>query len=212
VYLNFTATSSSLQDFDYKRINESYLRIALIQIGVESFSKQYTKLGSFENTKKLVKTLTENGIGSWLTMMFGFDHHNHDNVWEEIHKLTELNAVSHAIFNIMPLPKTPLWDKLKEEKRLLKVPLDFYYKIGFQAFIHPHFKPGFEDVLPLMYNFYKYIDKEVGFSLLQFINIYENLPNRTDALQKRIDQAKVISSLLFDSWKQNFGCGHFGML
>ncbi len=69
-------------------------------------------------------------------------------------------------------------------------------------FPHPHFKPGFEDKLPLTYNIYKYIEKERGLQVLSLIELLSNVPNQRKVFKRQIKQNKVMSKQLLPSWKK----------
>jgi len=113
-----------------------------------------------------------------------------------------LDIAQIEIFNLRPLPETQLWESYKKAGRLLDVPYDFYYIPGFQPFIHPHFKPGFEDMLPLMYDIYQYFEKERGPSPLSLMKLYSNIPKQSKKLQKNIKFLKIGANALFPSWKK----------
>ena len=192
----------SIKDFDLDRIVKSSLRFSFINLGIESFSQDYSKNIKHRETKEIIKKLADYGIGTYATFIIGYDHHTHESVWDEIRRLVDLDIAQIEIFNLRPLPETQLWETYKKAGRLLDVPYDFYYIPGFQPFIHPHFKPGFEDMLPLMYDIYEYFEKERGPSLLSLIQLYSNIPKQSKKLQKNIKFLKIGASALFPSWKK----------
>ncbi|MFX1489538.1 MAG: B12-binding domain-containing radical SAM protein [Promethearchaeota archaeon] len=193
---------ASIKDFDFDRIAKSSLRFSFINLGIESFSQDYRKNIKHGETKTIIRKLTDYGIGTYASFIIGYDHHTHESVWEEIRRLVDLDVAQIEIFNLKPLPETSLWETLKKENRLLNVPFDFYYIPGFQPFLHPHFKPGFEDMLPLMYDIYEYFEKERGPSVLSLIRLYNNTPHQSKKLQKSIKFLKIGASALFPSWKK----------
>lgn len=192
---------ASIKDFDLDRISKSSLRFSFVNLGIESFSQVYGKNIQHHDTKQIIKRLADYGIGTYATFIIGFDHHNHETVWNEIRRLIDLDVAQIEIFNLRPLPETPLWDKYEKENRLLNVPYDFYYIPGFQPFIHPHFKPGFEDMLPLMYDIYKYFERERGTSLLNMKNLYNNIPKQNKNFKRMVKFLKIGAGALFPSWK-----------
>ncbi len=195
-------TISSLNTFDLDRISNSSMRFEVFNVGVESFSRDYGKNQGHEETKKLFKKLFDYGIGAYATFIIGFDHHTHKNVWEEIHQLIDLEATSYSVFNLHPLPCTPIWNQLEKKNRLLNnIPNDFYYLTAFQAFTHPHFKPGFEDMLPLLRDIHEYIYREKGDFTFSLMKLYENIPKQRECIINKIKVYKHISKELFPSWK-----------
>jgi hypothetical protein len=88
---------------------------------------------------------------------------------------------------------------------LLDFPKDLYHLQGFQTFKHPHFRPGFEDMLPLLCDIHEYIEKEKGCMALGYVELYENLLkfNRKKIFDKRIKLYKNVAKALFPSWKRH---------
>lgn len=193
---------ASIKTFDLDRISKSSLRFSFINLGIESFTQKYSKNIKYQETKDVIKKLANYGIGTYASFIIGFDHHTHESVWEEIRQLVDLDVAQIEIFNLKPLPETPLWEAYKKGGRLLDIPYDFYYIPGFQPFIHPHFKPGFEDMLPLMYDIYEYYEKERGTSVLKLIELYNNIPKQSKQLQRTIKFLKIGARTLFPSWKK----------
>jgi len=196
------STLASIADMDLDRISKSALRINFINIGIESFSHPYSKNVNHHTTKEIIGKLADYGIGTYATFIIGYDHQDRNLIWEEIHKLVDLDIAQIELFNLHPLPETPLWDKYKSEGRLLDVPNDFYYLPGFQSFYHPHFRPGFEDILPLMYEIYQYFEKERGPSILELANLYQNIPNPGQIAKRSTKYYKIGAHSLFESWKK----------
>ena len=159
-YLNFATSAQSLQNFDLNKIKNSSLKINIIQLGIESFSETYTKNKNV-NLIELIKKLKQYKIKTYGSFIIGFDHHTENSIYEEVKQLAELKIDFYSIMNFRPLPQTPLWNKYEKENLILKdIPFDFYYIPGFQSFKHPHFKPGFEDMLPLMLKLDKYLNSK----------------------------------------------------
>ncbi len=82
------------------RYPKSSLRFGVINVGVESFTKSFTKNQKYEDTKKLFRRLTDYGVGVLASYIVGFDHQNHENVWEGIRKLIDLDAMNYLILNL----------------------------------------------------------------------------------------------------------------
>ncbi|MFW9969877.1 MAG: B12-binding domain-containing radical SAM protein [Candidatus Odinarchaeota archaeon] len=198
-----TATQASLQKFDFDRISNSSLRFYGFNIGIESFSKDYGKNAGHRNTKALIKKLADYGIATYGTFIIGFDHNTKESIWEEIKQAVDLDMYGLTVHNLKVLPETPLWYEYEKAGRLLDIPYDFYYLEGFQTYTHPHFKPGFADMLPLMHDILEYIEKERGTPLLSFIELLGNIPKKRKLFEKRIELYRKIASFLYPSWKEH---------
>lgn len=201
--IGLLSSQASLSDFDFDRISNSALRISGVNIGLESFTTCYNKNRKYQETKALIRKLRDYGIGTVGSFIIGFDYHDHKSVWEDIQKLIDLDMFQIGLHNLKPLPGTPLWHEYEKNGRLLKVPNDFYYIQGFQAFTHPHFKSGFEDMLPLMYDIFEYIEKERGPYFLYLIDLMRNIPNQKKCYQDNIKLYTDLLNLVFPSWKEN---------
>nr|MDO8119635.1 hypothetical protein [Candidatus Sigynarchaeota archaeon] len=195
-------TASSLNGFDFKKVMDSALRIEMVNIGVESFSTTYGKNKNLD-LKALIKHLGNHGISSYATYIIGFDHQTHDSVWDEIRQLVDLDAAAFNVFNLKPFPRTPIWDLLSKANRLLAVPWDFYSIHGFQPFLHPHFKPGFEDMLPLIIDINAFIERERGMQGLDIAEVLEHVQHKHILIQKQVKTYKMIGRVLFNSWKRH---------
>lgn len=202
MYLGGMATS--FNRFELEKIKNSSLRFDVINIGVESFNQNYNKNKSV-NIKNLIARYQNYGIGVYCTYIIGFDYHTPENVWEDVEKLIDLDALIYGILNLHPLPETPIWERFVAENRLLDVPNDFHYLPGFQSYTHPHFKPGFEDILPIMCEINKYVEKERGNLSLQLYNIKKRLllirDNNKRDIRKQARLYQSISKFLYPAWK-----------
>ena len=210
--ITMATTLSSLQSFDFDRIASSSLLFGFFLIGIESFTNKYSKNPKFEKTKELIKDLNKRGIGSVGTFMIGFEHQDRVMIWDEIRQLLELDLTEQRVLNLQPLPATPLWTKLKDEGRLLDIPKSFYYINGFQTFQHPHFRPGFVDMLPLIYEINKYLLREGSGRIIGTIKLLRNVIKRREAfgekgdkilksIKRRLRFYEKIAMHAFDSWK-----------
>jgi radical SAM superfamily enzyme YgiQ (UPF0313 family) len=120
-----------------------------ILIGFESLNKENLKrmnkywnqsIGRYES---LIKKIHDHGIGIYATFVVGYEH----DTTEAIEKTFEFAAKSKfllAAFNhLLPFPGTKVYDRLKEEGRLLKERwwLSDNYKYGDYAFKPYHHEP-----------------------------------------------------------------------
>ncbi|MBN1213916.1 MAG: hypothetical protein JXA99_00585 [Candidatus Lokiarchaeota archaeon] len=195
-----------LNKLDLDRISNSAARIGFVNVGIESFNKNYIKNRDI-NIKELIKRLFDHGISTYATYIIGFDFDKKDTIWTDINKLMDVDADLYSVLNLHPLPQTTTWNELKSKKRLLSLPPDFYHIHGFQSFLHPHFKPGFEDMLPLLYNIYRFIEQEKGSILINMARTYENLINYTNhprIIRRDLKWYKNIGKILYPTWKEFF--------
>ncbi|MFX0017599.1 MAG: B12-binding domain-containing radical SAM protein [Promethearchaeota archaeon] len=200
-----STTPSSLYNFNFDKISKSSLRFQVINLGIESFNKNYTKNPSINDTKPLIKKLSDYGIGTLATYIIGFDYHNRENIWQEINRLIDLEASTYSVLNLKPIPKTPIWNTLKSQDRLLDIPYDLYYLQGFQSYLHPNFKPGFEDMLPLLCQIHAHIEKETSSITSSYIKLFETLSKTRSnkKFEKNLNKYKYFSKALYDSWESN---------
>jgi radical SAM superfamily enzyme YgiQ (UPF0313 family) len=197
------ADMKSVKKFDTDRITNSALHFSFLNIGIESFSEQYSKNIPFDEMKSIINKLRNLGIGTIATFIVGFDHHTRERVMEEIEMLVKLDAHFNVVQNLKAFPGTETWNDLKDAGRLITdIPYDFYNVSGFQSFHHPHFKAGFEDMLPLLYDIYRYLFREIGPEVLNIIELYDNKPIRFPYFVKKAEEFRKYAKLLFPSWKK----------
>lgn len=195
-----------LKKLDLEKISNSAARFSYINIGIESFNKNYVKNRKV-NMKALIKRLSDYGIGTYATYIIGFDFDTKESVWEDIKKLTNLDAAAYSVLNLHPHPMTDIWKQLASQNRLLNLPPDFYYIHAFQSYTHPHFKPGFKDIFPLLCDIFNFIETEKGNLALNIGNVFENLlqhSNNPKSIKREIRTLKSVSKTIYPSWKQFF--------
>jgi hypothetical protein len=200
--ITMPTTAASVHALDLDRISKSSLRIETLNLGVESFDTIYAK-NRGTDLKSLFHRLADYGITTYATYIVGFDHHTRDIVWRDVKKLVDLDAAAYGVINLKPLPETPIWEQYKAAGRMLDVPWDFYYMHGFQPFLHPHFKPGFEDMLPLLVDVNAYLERERGTQGLDIAKVLENIQDKHPAIKTQVQNYKMLGRVLFKSWKQH---------
>ncbi len=210
--INIPTTISSLLKFDFDRISNSALRFGTINIGIESFTENYSKVVKHKYTKEILKKLCDYGIGPLLTYIIGFEHDTHETIWKDMKKLIDLESEVIRITNLHIFPGTALYDEYEERDRILEIIPDFLDLTGFQSFKHPHFKPGFEDILPLLCELYRYIEKEKGNVMTGNLEILKKLlilrkekygikHNLYKDIFKKVKLYKNMVKGIFPSWK-----------
>jgi hypothetical protein len=198
--------STILNKLDLDRISNSAARIQLVNFGIESFNKQYLKNIKVD-LKALVSRLTDYGITTNPNYIIGYDFDTKESVWKDVDKLIELGATINTVLHLHPHPLTEVWNFLLEQDRLLDLSPEYYFLHGFQSFRHPHFKPGFEDILPLLCEIYNYIERETGGKLVNVIQVYRNLRKHMKnpkLLQKELSGYQSVAKMLFPHWKAFF--------
>ncbi|MFX0135337.1 MAG: B12-binding domain-containing radical SAM protein [Candidatus Hodarchaeota archaeon] len=200
-------TAISLKNFDLDKTMSSTLKIDTVGIGIENFDKNYRK-NQHVDVIELIKRLTEYGIATYASYIVGFPHQTEEDIWYEINKLLSLNASFYEIHNIKVLPETPLWNELKAQKRLLKLPTEFYYLHGFQSFKHDHFRPGFVDIWPLIFRIRKHIEREMGNVSNSYYELMKNLVDKKAKnwrlFRRNMKMYQKISQAILLGWIRHF--------
>ena len=77
-------------------------------------------------------------IGAWIC---GWDFHNHTNMYEDLNYFVSLYPTYQQLTRLSPFPGTQLWEKLREEGRVMEVPWeDVHFWSGAQknVALEPH--------------------------------------------------------------------------
>jgi len=120
-----------------------------VNIGVESLVRGYKKNCNVD-LERLNMSLQNAGINVVSTFIVGLDWHTKENVREEVRLLKNLNSTGYIVANLEMQPGTPVYERYRKVGRLLDVPPELLNFYGYNAFTHPHFMPGFNDMLPLL--------------------------------------------------------------
>lgn len=144
-----TTSSKVIQQYSLEELTEGSLRLSTVNIGVESLIQGYKKNQGVD-LKALNWRLQESGINVVSTYIIGLDWQTKDNIREEVRLLKELGSSGYIVANLEMQPNTPLYNEFKRKGRLLSVPPELLSFYGYQAFTHPEFTPGFNDILPLL--------------------------------------------------------------
>lgn len=98
------------------------LGVSWLWMGLESPKSGYSKLQG-SDTLKLTRELREHGIKLLGSTIVGMEHHTPDNIEQEIEYAIAHETDFHQFMLYTPVPGTPLYQQMKEENRLLDVPL-----------------------------------------------------------------------------------------
>jgi hypothetical protein len=110
------------QEYGWDAVAE--LGIGAVFIGVESkFAGEhgYEKRDEVD-AREVFKRLHGMGIrtiGAWIC---GWDFHDHSNIYEDLNHFVALQPTYQQLTRLSPFPGTQLWEKLKEEERVMEVP------------------------------------------------------------------------------------------
>jgi len=176
----------------------------MVLIGIETFSKDNLKLMNKEwsisrmDTQKAIDIINSFGLNIYGTFVFGYDYDTRKN-FEMALEFATKNRFFIANFNpLYPMPGTPLYERLKNENRLLHnewwLDEDFYY--GKTMFRPKHMTPEqleqycFET--KKQFNSWKSIfSRSVNplvkqrSTLSSFLYFYANIVNRRSILTKQ---------------------------
>jgi len=111
------------------------LGVSWLWMGLESPRSGYTKLQGTD-THKLTRELREHGIRVQGSTIIGLEHHTPENILSEIEYAVSHDTDFHQFMLYTPVPGTPLYQQMAEERRLLH---DVDY-----ADVHGQFKFNFK--------------------------------------------------------------------
>lgn len=144
-----TTSSKVIDKYSIDELTKGALRLSTVNIGVESLIKGYKKNEGVD-LKAVNARLQDAGINVVSTYIVGLDWQNRSNIHEEVKLLKDLGSSGYIIANLEMQPNTPLYHEFKRKGRLLDVPPELLSFYGYQAFTHPEFAAGFNDMLPLL--------------------------------------------------------------
>ncbi len=117
------------------------LGINFIWLGIETKVDKFNKHKN-TNMRDLIRELRSNGIKVVGSAMLFLDHHDKNNILEDIDWAVDLGMDLVQFLGFAPAPGTKLFEKLRSENRLVD---DFSYDklSGIDEILvkHPHFKP-----------------------------------------------------------------------
>jgi hypothetical protein len=114
----------------------------VVWLGRES-SLVYTKKNEGIDLALLVKELQRHGIKVVVSSMLLMEHHTPENIWNDVEEHISLGPDFSMMTFCIALPGTPLFDRHKEENRLLSgFPFEDWNGAGYPYSEHPHFTPS----------------------------------------------------------------------
>jgi radical SAM superfamily enzyme YgiQ (UPF0313 family) len=127
------SSANALRKYNMRQLVE--LGVTWVWMGFESEQAGYRKL-RHTDTVTLTRELQSHGIRVQGSTIIGMEHHNPDNMREEIEHAAAHDADCHQFMLYTPIPGTPLHTQMKNEGRMLSG-IDL-------ADIHGQFKFNFE--------------------------------------------------------------------
>ncbi len=130
-------SADRLTRFGVERLAE--MGLDTVWVGREGKFSNYGKNRGMD-MKSLVGDLRSYGIKTILSSILLLEEHDKDNIWEDVDDHLSCNPAFSQFAHYSPAPNTPLWDKMKEEGRLLEhIPLEECHAFKQPWFVHPHF-------------------------------------------------------------------------
>jgi haloalkane dehalogenase len=140
--------------------------IEVVWIGIESRNAAYNKLRGLD-VKAIFKSLHSHGINTLASLIIGHDFHTEENIWNDLDYLVSLKPSLSQILILTPGCGTPLFDRLKQEGRLLPNIPNKHWDGFHLAFKHPHITK--EKMEKLILEFYSEEFHRLGPSAMRFV-------------------------------------------
>jgi haloalkane dehalogenase len=139
--------------------------IESIWVGVESSQATYSKLKGCD-MKEIFDRLHDHGINTLASLIIGHDFHTVESVWKDFEYLVSLRPTLSQFLILSAACSTPLFDRLKQEGRLLDVPHKHWD--GFHlVFDHPNI--GKQEMEQLLLEVYKAEYRRLGPSVIRYV-------------------------------------------
>jgi hypothetical protein len=200
-------TSNSLKDLNLERLSHSAMRFELLHFGIENFTHDYSKNNGIDYDK-LMSRYRLYGINIYTSYIVGYPWQNEEMIWEEIENYSKLKSSWWDIQNLKIYPGTSMWDETIDQGRFVDIPHDFRVMHGFQPFRHDHFKVGFDDMWPLLYRIYKYMEAECGPMITNYYEVMRNLVNIHETngkiFKRTLKLYQHIAKEIYPAWKHYF--------
>jgi radical SAM superfamily enzyme YgiQ (UPF0313 family) len=131
------ASADRIIDFGVEKLAE--MGASIVWIGRESRFSDYPKNKNID-MKALVTQLHSYGIKTILSSILLLDNHTKENIQEDIDEHLACKPTFSQFSHYAPIPKTPLWDRMHREGRLIPgIPWEEMHAFHEPWFYHPHF-------------------------------------------------------------------------
>jgi len=131
------ASADKVVDFGVEKLAE--MGAGTIWIGRESRFSDYPKNRNID-MKALVGELRSYGIKTILSSILLLDNHTKENIREDIDEHLACRPAFSQFSHYAPIPQTPLWDRMRDEGRLIHgIPWEEMHAFNEPWFHHPHF-------------------------------------------------------------------------
>ena len=131
------ASADKIMDFGVEKLAE--MGAETIWIGRESLFSDYPKNRNID-MKKLIGHLRSYGIKTILSSILLLDNHTKENIQEDINEHLDCRPTFSQFSHYAPLPQTPLWNRMRDEGRLIpEIPWEEMHAFHEPWFHHPHF-------------------------------------------------------------------------
>lgn len=160
-----------------------------VWVGIESRRADYPKLRHVDPPAQIAE-LRRVGISTLTSWIIGYDWHDAQTIEEDFQYLLSLKPTFSQAMIYSPCPQTPLYQRLRDEGRLLDIPLK--YHDGFHAlFKHPHFSS--EQLERLVLEFFRREYEALGPSVCRVLDAqlqgFQALRERSGPLLRRRAEA-----------------------
>ena len=115
------------------------LGIHMVWVGVESQANTHAKTKGID-LQALIKELQENGIIVNASTILFQDHHDKQQLLDDIDWVISLKSNLVQFMNYTPYPSTALYQSLESQGRLINIHYRHQHGQGALSFDHPHFK------------------------------------------------------------------------
>jgi len=131
------ASADRIMDFGVERLAE--MGASVVWIGRESRFADYPKNRHID-MKALVEELRCYGIKTILSSILLLDGHTRENIHQDIDEHLACQPVFSQFSHYAPLPETPLWNRFRQEKKLIDgIPWEDMHAFNEPWFFHSYF-------------------------------------------------------------------------
>ncbi len=160
-------SADRVMDFGVEKLAE--MGVGTIWIGRESSVADYPKNRGID-MKALVGEMRRYGIKTILSSILLLDDHTKENIRQDIDEHLACRPATSQFSHYAPVPGTPLWDRMREEGRLIPgIPWEDMHAFHEPWYYHPHFTV--QEGRDIQEEAYQRDFHELGPSILRFIEV-----------------------------------------